>query len=56
MTIIPCKNEHKPRINKLGVSWCILCGALMTNPATKKLERVLVNNEWVELETKNILK
>jgi hypothetical protein len=34
-----CKNEkHKPRDNKFGVTWCVLCGRLFTKPSGKDLK------------------
>jgi hypothetical protein len=43
---IGCKdNKHKPRDNKFGVTWCIICGRLFTKPSNKPLESV---NTWFE--------
>lgn len=34
-----CKNEkHKPRNNKLGITWCVLCGRLFNKPCDKDLK------------------
>jgi hypothetical protein len=34
-----CPNEkHKPRNNKLGITWCVRCGRLFTKPCAKELE------------------
>ena len=37
-----CKdNEHLPRDNKLGVTWCIKCGRLFTKPSGKPFKGYL---------------
>jgi ribosomal protein L37AE/L43A len=31
-------NKHKARDNKLGITWCVLCGRLFTKPSGKPLK------------------
>jgi hypothetical protein len=31
-------DKHKPRDNKLGVTWCVKCGRLFTKPCGKELK------------------
>ena len=43
-----CKpDKHKPRDNKLGVTWCIRCGRLFTKPCGKELKEgeILIINK-----------
>lgn len=28
-----CNNQHKPRQNKFGVTWCVRCGKLINGDA-----------------------
>lgn len=49
---LECQNEkHKPRDNKLGVTWCVRCGRLFNKPCGKELKEEdkvkidLVNNK-----------
>ena len=36
---LDCPNDkHKPRNNKLGITWCVKCGRLFTKPCAKELE------------------
>lgn len=33
-----CKNDnHRPRNNKYGITWCVKCGRLFTKPCEKDL-------------------
>jgi hypothetical protein len=39
-------DKHKPRDNKLGVTWCVKCGRLFTRPCGKDLketDKLIVN-------------
>lgn len=44
-----CENKgHRPRTNKMGVTWCVDCGRLFTKP-----NKPLVNWRMIKKEKRN---
>lgn len=54
-----CKpDKHKPRDNKMGITWCIRCGRLFTKPCGRDLKEseILIINKNNKNETDTSVK